>query len=145
MPNNPGSLPKMPSAPDVLHSDDPITSGDAGHSVNRPQCQLVPALNLSTTTQSGTKKIHQKTGKRLRSVYTSENPEGETDRDVSLLSLSASSAAVESEFEDVTMETPRRRHAHRTSPVSGFSEGQCILQQQMVSQATIATNNAILS
>src|SRR5437660_11614875 len=145
MPNNPGSLPKMPSAPDVLHSDDPITSGDTEHSVNRPQCQLMPALNLSTATPGGTKKIQQKKGKRLRSVYTSENPEGETDRDVSLPSSSASSAADESEFEDATMETPRRRRAHHSSPVFGFGEGPSILQQQMASQATVATNNAILS
>src|SRR5947209_4732227 len=145
MPNNPGPLPKMPSAPDVLHSDDPITSGEAEHSLNRPQRQLMPALNLSTTTPSGTKKIHQKKRKRLRSVYTSENPEGETDRDVSLPSSSASSAADESEFEDATMETPRRRRAHRSSPVFGFGEGQSILQQQMSSQATIATNNDIPS
>src|SRR5437588_5915429 len=145
MPNNPGSLPKMPSAPDVLHSDDPITSGDAEHSVNRPQRQLMPALNLSTTTPGGTKKIQQKKGKRLRSVYTSENPEGETDRDVSLPSSSASSVADESEFEDATMETPRCRRAHHSSPVFGFGKGQSILQQQMASQATIATNNAILS
>src|SRR5205085_11940101 len=145
MPNNPGSLPKMPSAPDVLHSDDPITSGDAEQSINRPQRQLMPALNLSTATPGGTKKIQQKKGKRLRSVYTSENPEGETDRDVLLPSSSASSAADESEFEDATMETPRRRRAHRSSSIFGFSKGQSILQQQMASQATIATNNAILS
>src|SRR5947209_11916565 len=113
MPNNPGPLPKMPSAPDVLHSDDPITSGDAEHSVNRPQRQLMPALNLSTATPGGTKKIQQKKGKHLRSVYTSENPEGETDRDVLLPSSSASSAADESEFEDATMETPRRRQKLR--------------------------------
>src|SRR5437588_4369936 len=147
MPNNPGSLPKMPSAPDVLHSDDPITSGHAEHYVNRPQRQLMPALNLSTTTTSGTKKIHQKKGKRLRSVYTSANPEGETDREVSLPSSNASSAADESEFEDATMETPRRRRrrAHCSSPIFGFGEGPSILQQQMASQATIATNKAILS
>src|SRR5205085_11514670 len=88
-----------------------------------------------------------KKGKRLGSVYTSENPEGETDREVSLPSSSASSAADDSEFEDATMETPcqQRRRAHRSSPIFGFGEGPSILQQQMASQATIATNNASLS
>src|SRR5437660_3520661 len=146
MPNNPGSHLKMPSPPDATLSSDPITADDRQHSVNKPHHrQLMPALD--TNTPAGTKKIHQKKGKRLRSVYTSENPEGETDREVSLPSSSASSAAEDSEFEDATMETPRqrRRHAHRSSPIFGFGEGPSILQQQMASQATIGTNHAILN
>src|SRR5437660_5904181 len=146
MPNNPGSHLKMPSPPDATLSSDPITAEDSQHSVNKPQHrQLMPALDTNTTAR--TKKIHQKKGKRLRSVYTSENPEGETDCEVSLPSSSASSGADDSEFEDATMETPRqrRRRAHRSSPVFGFGEGPSILQQQMASQATVATNNAILS
>src|SRR5437660_527723 len=146
MPNNPGSHLKMPSPQDATLSSDPITADDRQHSVNKPHHrQLMPALD--TNTPAGTKKIHQKKGKRLRSVYTSENPEGETDREVSLPSSSASYVADDSEFEDSTMETPRqRRHrAHRSSPVFGFGEWPSILQQQMASQATIVTNNAILS
>ena len=44
-------------------------------------------------------------------------------------------------------ETPRqerRRRALRSSPIPGFGEGPSILQQQLASQANVATNNAIL-
>src|SRR5947209_875651 len=95
MPNNPGSHPKMPSPPDVTCSSDPITAEDSQYSVNKLQHrQLMPPLD--TNTPAGTKKIHQKKGNRLRSVYTSENPEGETDHEVSLPSSSASSATDDS-------------------------------------------------
>src|SRR5437588_634162 len=81
MPNNPGSHPKIPSPPDATLSSDPITAEDSQLSVNKPQHrQLMPALD--TNTPAGTKKIHQKKAKCLRSVYTSQNPEGETDREV---------------------------------------------------------------
>src|SRR5437016_966565 len=55
MPNNPGSHPKMPSAPDGIYSSDPVTAEDSQHSVNKPQHrQLMPALD--TNTPAGIKK-----------------------------------------------------------------------------------------
>src|SRR5437588_10421693 len=69
MPNNPGSHPKMPSPPDATLSSDPITAEDSQHSVNKPQQrQLIPALQTNTPT--GTKKIHQKKAKRLKTDNT---------------------------------------------------------------------------
>ena len=148
MPTNPNTTKNMPPPPDPLFSDDPIASGDAQHSVTRnTPLRLEPAPKIFAES-SAPPKIRQKKGKRQRPVYTSENPEAETDRDVPISSSSASSVADESEYDDPMLETPRQerqRRGHRPSSGLGFGEGPTILQREMAAQATLATNNAILS
>ena len=148
MPTNP--TPKqMPPPPDVIHSDDHLSSGDASHSVTRPDQRqlLAPPSIFDSSATTSSERIHQKKGKRLRSIYTTDNPEAETDREISLPSSKASSVADESDTDNNTAQTPKqpRRRAPRSSPTFGFGESQSILQQQMASQAAMATNNAILT
>src|SRR5437588_862635 len=137
MPTNPTPKQMLPP-PDVIHSDDHLSSGDASHSVTRPdQRQLLAPPNIfDSSATAGSKRIHQKKGKRLRSIYTTDNPEAETDREISLPSSKASSVADESDTDNNTAQTPKqpRRRAPRSRPTFGFGESQSILQQQLQPQ-----------
>ena len=128
------------------YSDDPLATGSTEHSLIKNTPKPLDPPPIFTTNPTTGPKIKQRKQKRPRPIYAAD--ENETDREISLPSSNTTSEAEETDH-DATMETPRqerqRRHRRSSPPGFGFGEGPTILQREMAAQATLATNNAILS